>query len=118
MRWFAEEAVRVGGCAARVPVGAGEILVTTESVVPVLAITPWNFPLAMGTWKVGPALASGCPVIVKPAVETPLTMLRLVCESADRLLCTSWNSAAMHRSWSSRTPTWTPRSRVPPPRGS
>ncbi|MFW0796514.1 NAD-dependent succinate-semialdehyde dehydrogenase [Gordonia sp. CPCC 205515] len=77
LRWFAEEAVRIGGRTAPAPSGNGRILVTKEPVGPVLAVTPWNFPLAMGTRKIGPALAAGCTVIVKPAEDTPLTMLLL-----------------------------------------
>lgn len=77
LRWFAEEAVRIGGRTAAAVAGRGQILVTKEPVGPVLAITPWNFPLAMGTRKIAPALAAGCTVIVKPAPETPLTMLLL-----------------------------------------
>lgn len=77
LRWFGEEAVRIGGRYTQAPSGAGRILVTKDPVGPVLAITPWNFPLAMGTRKIGPALAAGCTVIVKPAEDTPLTMLLL-----------------------------------------
>lgn len=77
LRWFAEEAVRIGGRTATAPAGNGQILVTKEAVGPVLAVTPWNFPLAMATRKIGPALAAGCPIVVKPACETPLTMLLL-----------------------------------------
>ncbi|MFC9993694.1 NAD-dependent succinate-semialdehyde dehydrogenase [Nocardia sp. NPDC127526] len=77
LRWFSEEAVRIGGRYADSPGGTGRILVKHEPVGPVLAITPWNFPLAMGTRKIGPALAAGCTVIVKPAEDTPLTMLAL-----------------------------------------
>ncbi|HEY5853142.1 MAG TPA: NAD-dependent succinate-semialdehyde dehydrogenase [Aldersonia sp.] len=77
LRWFAEEAVRIGGRTATSPAGTGRIVVTKEPVGPVLAITPWNFPLAMATRKIAPALAAGCPIIVKPASETPLTMLLL-----------------------------------------
>ncbi|WP_267616443.1 NAD-dependent succinate-semialdehyde dehydrogenase [Gordonia bronchialis] len=77
LRWFAEEAVRIGGRTATAPSGNGRILVTKEPVGPCLAVTPWNFPLAMGTRKIGPALAAGCTVIVKPAEDTPLTMLLL-----------------------------------------
>ncbi|AWH90926.1 NAD-dependent succinate-semialdehyde dehydrogenase [Dietzia lutea] len=77
LRWFAEESVRISGRTATAPSGSGRILVTKEPVGPVLAITPWNFPLAMATRKIGPALAAGCPIIVKPAAETPLTMLLL-----------------------------------------
>lgn len=76
-RWFAGEAVRIPGRFATSPNGNGHILVTRGPVGPVLAITPWNFPLAMATRKIAPALAAGCPVIVKPAAETPLTMLLL-----------------------------------------
>lgn len=76
-RWFAEESVRSAGRFAPTPLGNGSILVTREPVGPVLAITPWNFPLAMATRKIAPALAAGCPIIVKPAAETPLTMLLL-----------------------------------------
>ena len=77
LRWFGEEAVRIGGRFTPAPAGNGSILVTKSPVGPVLAITPWNFPLAMGTRKIGPALAAGCTVIVKPAEDTPLTMLLL-----------------------------------------
>lgn len=76
-RWFAEEAVRLPGRVSHSPTGAGTITVTRTPVGPVLAITPWNFPLAMATRKIAPALAAGCPVLVKPASETPLTLLRL-----------------------------------------
>ena len=76
-RWFAEEAVRVHGRFAASPSGTGRILVTKQPVGPCYAITPWNFPLAMGTRKIGPAFAAGCTMIVKPAQETPLTMLLL-----------------------------------------
>ncbi|GAA3688524.1 NAD-dependent succinate-semialdehyde dehydrogenase [Gordonia hankookensis] len=77
LRWFSEEAVRIGGRTADAPAGNGRILVTREPVGPCLAVTPWNFPLAMGTRKIGPALAAGCTMIVKPAEDTPLTMLLL-----------------------------------------
>ena len=76
-RWFGEEAVRIPGRYAQSPAGAGDIVVTRPPVGPVLAITPWNFPLAMGARKIAPALAAGCPVLVKPAAETPLSMLLL-----------------------------------------
>ncbi|WP_167677599.1 NAD-dependent succinate-semialdehyde dehydrogenase [Rhodococcus sp. B10] len=74
LRWFAEEAVRIGGRYSAAPAGNGQILVTKSPVGPVLAVTPWNFPLAMGTRKIAPALAAGCTIIVKPAEDTPLTM--------------------------------------------
>ena len=76
-RWFAEEAVRIGGRYTPSPAGTGRIVVTKQPVGPCFAITPWNFPLAMGTRKIGPALAAGCTMIVKPSQETPLTMLLL-----------------------------------------
>ena len=76
-RWFAEEAVRIAGRFTPSPAGTGRILVTKQPVGPCYAITPWNFPLAMGTRKIGPALAAGCTMIVKPAQETPLTMMLL-----------------------------------------
>ncbi len=82
-RWFSEEAVRVHGRYQTAPGGNGRILVTKQPVGPCLAITPWNFPLAMGTRKIGPALAAGCTMIVKPASETPLTMLLLAKLCAD-----------------------------------
>ncbi|KAA0107958.1 NAD-dependent succinate-semialdehyde dehydrogenase [Mycolicibacterium sp. P1-5] len=76
-RWFAEEAVRIDGRYTQSPAGTGRIIVTKQPVGPCYAITPWNFPLAMGTRKIGPAFAAGCTMIVKPAQETPLTMLLL-----------------------------------------
>jgi succinate-semialdehyde dehydrogenase/glutarate-semialdehyde dehydrogenase len=76
-RWFAEEAVRIGGRYTPAPAGNGRIIVTKSPVGPCYAVTPWNFPLAMGTRKIGPAVAAGCTMIVKPAQETPLTMLLL-----------------------------------------
>ena len=76
-RWFAEEAVRIHGRYAVAPDGATRLVTTKQPVGPTFAITPWNFPLAMGTRKIGPALAAGCTIVVKPAHETPLTMLLL-----------------------------------------
>ncbi|WIM69168.1 NAD-dependent succinate-semialdehyde dehydrogenase [Corynebacterium suedekumii] len=76
-RWFAEEAVRVRGDYRHAPNGAGRIIVHEQPVGPSLAITPWNFPLAMGARKIAPALAAGCTMIIKPASKTPLTMLFL-----------------------------------------
>ncbi|UJA20438.1 NAD-dependent succinate-semialdehyde dehydrogenase [Thermoleophilia bacterium SCSIO 60948] len=75
LRWFAEEAVRIDGRYGLAPDGASRLLVTKAPVGPCLLITPWNFPLAMGTRKVGPAIAAGCTMVVKPAQQTPLTML-------------------------------------------
>ncbi|GAA3962342.1 NAD-dependent succinate-semialdehyde dehydrogenase [Gordonia caeni] len=83
LRWFSEEAVRIHGRTATAPAGNGQILVVKQPVGPALAITPWNFPLAMGTRKIGPALAAGCPILVKPAEDTPLTMLLLAQVFAD-----------------------------------
>ncbi len=76
-RWFSEEAVRIGGRYTQAPAGTGRIIVTKSAVGPCLAITPWNFPLAMATRKIGPAVAAGCTMLIKPAQETPLTMLLL-----------------------------------------
>ncbi|HKS44631.1 MAG TPA: NAD-dependent succinate-semialdehyde dehydrogenase [Amycolatopsis sp.] len=76
-RWFSEEAVRIDGRYAHNPAGGGRMLVTKHPVGPCLLITPWNFPLAMGTRKIGPAIAAGCTMIVKPAQLTPLSMLNL-----------------------------------------
>lgn len=76
-RWYAEEAPRVFGSFGRAPAGANNILVAHQPVGVSLLITPWNFPAAMGTRKIGPALAAGCTVILKPASATPLTALAL-----------------------------------------
>jgi len=75
LRWFSEEAVRIDGNFMRSPSGRGHLLVTHQPVGPCLLITPWNFPLAMATRKVAPALAAGCTMVLKPAAETPLTTL-------------------------------------------
>ena len=76
-RWFSEEAVRISGRYSVAPNGASRLLTMKQPVGPTLMITPWNFPLAMGTRKIGPAVAAGCTMVVKPAHETPLTMLLL-----------------------------------------
>lgn len=76
-RWFSEEAVRVHGRFSTAPNGATRLLTMKQPVGPTLMITPWNFPLAMGTRKIGPAIAAGCTMVVKPAGQTPLTMLAL-----------------------------------------
>jgi succinate-semialdehyde dehydrogenase / glutarate-semialdehyde dehydrogenase len=76
-RWFSEEAVRIDGRYAVASNGAGRILTMKQPVGPCLMITPWNFPLAMGTRKIGPAVAAGCTMVVKPAQQTPLSMLAL-----------------------------------------
>jgi succinate-semialdehyde dehydrogenase/glutarate-semialdehyde dehydrogenase len=76
-RWFAEEAVRIDGGFATAPNGAGRVLVMRQPVGPSLLITPWNFPAAMGTRKIGPAVAAGCTMVLKPARLTPLSMLAI-----------------------------------------
>ena len=78
LRWFSEEAVRISGRFRTSPEGTGRMLVAQRPVGPAFAITPWNFPLAMATRKIGPALAAGCTVVIKPAELTPLTTLLLV----------------------------------------
>jgi succinate-semialdehyde dehydrogenase/glutarate-semialdehyde dehydrogenase len=76
-RWFAEEAVRVDGRYAVAPNGKGRLLTMKQPVGPCVLITPWNFPMAMGTRKIGPAVAAGCTMVIKPAALTPLSMLAL-----------------------------------------
>ena len=76
-RWFSEEAVRISGRWMTAPNGATRLLTMKKPVGPTLMITPWNFPLAMGTRKIGPAIAAGCTMVVKPATQTPLSMLAL-----------------------------------------
>jgi succinate-semialdehyde dehydrogenase/glutarate-semialdehyde dehydrogenase len=73
-RWFAEEAVRIDGGFAVAPNGQSRFLVMNQPVGVSLLITPWNFPLAMGTRKIGPAIAAGCASVIKPAAQTPLSM--------------------------------------------
>ena len=83
-RWYAEEATRIAGEFRRTPSGSHNILVDHEPIGICVLITPWNFPAAMATRKIGPALAAGCTVILKPASETPLTayaMARLAAEA-------------------------------------
>ena len=77
LRWFSEQAVRIDGRYAVAPNGQGRLLTMKQPVGPCLLISPWNFPLAMGTRKIGPAIAAGCTVVVKPAQQTPLSMLML-----------------------------------------
>ena len=76
-RWFAEEAVRIEGRFATAPNGQGRLITMRQPVGPCYAITPWNFPMAMGTRKIGPAVAAGCTMVIKPAQQTPLSMLAL-----------------------------------------
>jgi succinate-semialdehyde dehydrogenase/glutarate-semialdehyde dehydrogenase len=78
LRWFSEEAVRIQGRYGSNPEGTGTMIVTQRPVGPCYLITPWNFPLAMATRKIAPALAAGCTVVVKPAALTPLTTLAFV----------------------------------------
>jgi succinate-semialdehyde dehydrogenase/glutarate-semialdehyde dehydrogenase len=76
-RWYAEEAVRIEGTFMRAPSGANRILTVHQPIGVSVLVTPWNFPAAMATRKIGPALAAGCPVVLKPAGETPLTALAI-----------------------------------------
>ena len=76
-RWFSEEAVRINGRYTVAPGGDGHLMVTSRPVGPSLFITPWNFPLAMATRKIGPAIAAGCTMILKPAALTPFTAIAL-----------------------------------------
>jgi succinate-semialdehyde dehydrogenase/glutarate-semialdehyde dehydrogenase len=77
-RHFAEEAVRIDGGYQTAPGGGARFLVARQPVGPCLLITPWNFPMAMGTRKLGPAIAAGCTSVIKPAPQTPLSMLALM----------------------------------------
>ncbi len=77
-RWFAEEAVRADGLITHAPASGARIIVQHKPAGIAVLVTPWNYPAAMGTRKIAPALAAGCPVIIKPASETPLTMLALM----------------------------------------
>jgi succinate-semialdehyde dehydrogenase / glutarate-semialdehyde dehydrogenase len=76
-RWYAEEAVRADGLLTTAPSGANKILVVRQPVGVCVLVTPWNFPAAMATRKIGPALAAGCTVVLKPASDTPLTALAM-----------------------------------------
>jgi succinate-semialdehyde dehydrogenase/glutarate-semialdehyde dehydrogenase len=78
LRWFSEEAVRIHGRYMTNTTGQGRILTMRQPVGPCVFVTPWNFPTAMGTRKIAPALAAGCTMVVKPAQQTPLSMLALV----------------------------------------
>jgi succinate-semialdehyde dehydrogenase/glutarate-semialdehyde dehydrogenase len=77
-RWFAEEAVRADGLITQAPASGARIIVQHKPAGLAVLVTPWNYPAAMGTRKIAPALAAGCGVIIKPASETPLTMLALM----------------------------------------
>jgi succinate-semialdehyde dehydrogenase / glutarate-semialdehyde dehydrogenase len=76
-RWYSEEAVRITGDYRVAPAGGSRLIVLRQPVGPALFITPWNFPMAMGTRKIGPAIAAGCTMILKPAALTPLSSLAL-----------------------------------------
>jgi succinate-semialdehyde dehydrogenase / glutarate-semialdehyde dehydrogenase len=76
-RWFSEEAVRIHGRYMVNTTGKGRILTMRQPVGPCVFVTPWNFPTAMGTRKIAPAIAAGCTIVVKPAKQTPLSMLAL-----------------------------------------
>jgi succinate-semialdehyde dehydrogenase/glutarate-semialdehyde dehydrogenase len=76
-RWFSGEALRIDGNYKQFANGTSRVLVMKQPVGPSLMITPWNFPMAMGTRKVGPAVAAGCTIVMKPAQQTPLSMLAL-----------------------------------------
>ena len=94
-RWFAEEAVRIIGELSPRPGGANRILVRHQPIGVCVLITPWNFPAAMATRKIAPALAAGCTVVLKPATETPLTAY------AWRR---SWPRPACRPAWSTSSP--------------
>jgi succinate-semialdehyde dehydrogenase/glutarate-semialdehyde dehydrogenase len=76
-RWYSEEAVRISGDYRLAPGGGSRLIVMRQPVGPALMITPWNFPMAMGTRKIGPAIAAGCTMVLKPATLTPLSSLAL-----------------------------------------
>src|ERR671936_20713 len=118
-RWYAEEAVRNIGEVSRAPASGARIFVQHKPAGVAVLVTPWNFPAAMATRKIGPALAAGCSVVLKPASETPLTMLALmpILEEAGVpagvVNVIPWSSAAMRRSSCSTMPTSTWRSKAP-----
>jgi succinate-semialdehyde dehydrogenase / glutarate-semialdehyde dehydrogenase len=76
-RWFSEEAVRIEGRFGTAGTGVGRLITMKQPIGPCYAITPWNFPMAMGTRKIGPAVAAGCTMVIKPAQQTPLSMYAL-----------------------------------------
>ncbi|WP_168581833.1 NAD-dependent succinate-semialdehyde dehydrogenase [Gephyromycinifex aptenodytis] len=113
LRWFSEEAVRIGGDATLSGDGKTRILVTREPVGPCVLVTPWNFPLAMGARKIGPAIAAGCTMVFKPAHLTPLSsfaltqilaeaglpagVLNVVCSSEAGSVVGPWMSSGLAR---------------------
>ena len=86
-RWFSEEAVRIHGRYMVNTTGKGRILTMRQPVGPCVFVTPWNFPTAMGTRKIAPAIAAGCTMVVKPAKQTPLSMLALAQDPRARPAC-------------------------------
>ena len=108
LRWFSEEAVRIGGDYGLTPDGGTRMLVRRTPVGPCILVTPWNFPLAMATRKIGPAIAAGCTMVVKPAGLTPLTTLALTDVLAEaglppgvlNVACTT-DSAGVVETWTS-----------------
>ena len=82
-RWFSEEAVRLNGSIVTAPSGAHRIVVQYQPIGVAVLVTPWNFPAAMSTRKIAPALAAGCTCVLKPAAETPLTALALAALMAE-----------------------------------
>src|SRR3954452_3370210 len=82
LRWFSEEAVRIHGRWMQAPAGGSRLLTLKKPVGPCLFVTPWNFPLAMGTRKIGPAVAAGCTMVIKPAQPTALWILALAATCA------------------------------------
>ena len=120
-RWFAEEAVRIDGRYAVAPAGNSRLVVMHQPVGPCLLITPWNFPMAMATRKIGAAIAAGCTMVLKPAALTPLSAFALAAMLEEAGLppaCSTWSPPPRPRASPSRC--WpTPgsascRSPVPP----
>jgi succinate-semialdehyde dehydrogenase / glutarate-semialdehyde dehydrogenase len=113
LRWFSEEAVRIGGDATLSGDGATRIICTREPVGPCVLVTPWNFPLAMGARKIGPAIAAGCTMVFKPSELTPLCsfalaeilveaglppgVLNIVCTSDPGSVVSPWMSSGLAR---------------------
>ena len=95
-RWFSGEALRIDGYYKTAGNGASRVLVMRQPVGPCYFITPWNFPNAMGTRKIGPAVAAGCTMVVKPAQQTPLSMLALA-QAAGRVRPAARGAQRGHR---------------------
>jgi acyl-CoA reductase-like NAD-dependent aldehyde dehydrogenase len=108
VEWFAEEGKRTYGESIPSPASNTRLLVIKQPIGVCAAITPWNFPLAMITRKVAPALAAGCPVVVKPAEATPLTALALAVlaeQAGFRPACSTWSPASRRPSAANCAPT-------------